>query len=851
MIWRASWRHHARSPWLLALAVIGVAVGVAMVAGIDLANSAARRAFADAIATVTGTATHQVLPGPNGINDADYARLRTSLPQGVQAAPVIEAEVMVADHPGRVLRLLGVDPFAEGAFRSGLLPIGGSDRSDFSLPRFLTEPGAVVLAQYTATELGLTPGSTFLVRVGGRRVALKLLSTFQPAAGFNARALRGLALTDISTAQEILGRVGALDRIDLLVPAGSEAALAVLLRPADSELQPSGARAQAIQNLTAAFHTNLSALSLIAVVVAMFLIYNTATFSVVSRRDLIGRLRAAGATRAAIAGVVLGEAALLGLVASLIGIGAGIALAHGLIGGMTRTIGELYATVPDAGIVIEPLALFCDLLVGVLATVVAAAVPAWEATTVPPRVALGRSHSESAFRARLPWLALCGVVLMAAAGAVMLTSVRSVAVGFAGLGGLIAGYALVVPIGVVAGMWLLRPIARALFGPIGAMGVRSVVSALSRTGVAVAALSIAAAASLGIGVMVASFRATVDEWLTQTLVADLYVTAPRPIAAKASPQALSPTLVTRLLATPGVAAAVPKRDVKVRSSWGEVSLSAFDHDDRAMGRFRVTSFVGSASAAAAWQGYVAGNGVLITEPLAWRQHLHAGQTLRLRTAQGEHDFPITGVVVDYANDQGQVFISGALYRQWWRDTAVTSLSLTATPDVGRVELERRLRAQAGGDDVVFTASRDLLDTSLAVFDRTFAITDVARILAGVVAFIGVLSALMALSLERTREIGVLRAHGCTPGQVVALVLTQCGATGLIAGLLSLPLGLAMAQVLAAVINRRSFGWTFPLALPPGLLAQAVGLAVIAALLAGVYPAWRMARTSPAAVLRDE
>ena len=149
------------------------------------------------------------------------------------------------------------------------------------------------------------------------------------------------------------------------------------------------------------------------------------------------------------------------------------------------------------------------------------------------------------------------------------------------------------------------------------------------------------------------------------------------------------------------------------------------------------------------------------------------------------------------------------------------------------------------------SNRTLRRASLEVFDRTFAITGVLRGLAFAVAFIGVLSALMALQLERVRELGVLRANGMTPGQVWKLVTAQTGLMGATAGVLAVPAGLVLAVVMIRVVNRRSFGWTLQMDVGADVVLQAVGLAVVGALLAGIYPAWRMSRTSPAEALRSE
>jgi putative ABC transport system permease protein len=226
--------------------------------------------------------------------------------------------------------------------------------------------------------------------------------------------------------------------------------------------------------------------------------------------------------------------------------------------------------------------------------------------------------------------------------------------------------------------------------------------------------------------------------------------------------------------------------------------------------------------------------------------------VRLNTDRGPRDFRVAGVFYDYGSSAGVVVMSRRTYDAAWNDRRISSLALEAAPGVDVDALIATLRERAaGGPRLLIRSNRALREASLQIFDRTFAITGVLRTLSVVVAFVGMLAALMALSLERAREIGVLRALGLTPRQVWGLVTAQTGLIGLLAGVLAVPSGLLLAAVLVFVINRRSFGWTMSIDPSPSILLMGVALSVLAALLAGVYPAWRMASASPAEALRDE
>jgi putative ABC transport system permease protein len=251
-----------------------------------------------------------------------------------------------------------------------------------------------------------------------------------------------------------------------------------------------------------------------------------------------------------------------------------------------------------------------------------------------------------------------------------------------------------------------------------------------------------------------------------------------------------------------------------------------------------------------WQRFVDGEGLMISEPLAYHRQLLPGDLIQLLTATGEQTLPVLGIYYDYSSSVGMLALQRDRYRALWRDDHISSLSIDASPDQDLAQLLARVKS-ALPSGISAISNGEIRAVAIAVFDRTFEITGILRILAVLVAFVGVLSALMALQLERSREFAIMRATGMTPGQLAAMILAQTGLMGLMAGVFGIPLGLIMAQVLIEVINERSFGWSIVYKLPPGVLLEALSLAVIAALLAAVYPAWRAATVTPALALREE
>jgi len=718
------------------------------------------------------------------------------------------------------------------------------------LVTFLTRPGALLVSEDLAKDYGLGVGDPVEISAAGRPSTGFIAGLLRPEDGLTRRALEGIVLADIATAQEALGQVGRLSHIDLIIPASDSSRLEAVraLLPSDARVMPVAARTGAVEQMTAAFRTNLTALSLLALVVGMFLIYNTMTFSVVQRRALFGSLRCLGVTRQEVAWLVLGEAALVGLLGSALGLGLGVLLGQGAVRLVTQTINDLYFVVTIRGIVIPPESLIKGALAGLAATVASAALPAWEASTIPPRMALTRSGLEDTARRLIPRISLAGTGAIAFGSALLLAPTRSLVVSFGGIFLLTIGFAFLAPLITLLFGLAVLPLTNALFGAPGRMAPRSVTGALSRTAVAVAALMVAVSVTIGVGLMVGSFRTTVESWLGQTLWGDVYVSAPA-LTATRSPAPLDPRVSEVISSWPGVTRWDVLRSTDVSSPDGPIGIAAVSDEDFTAPRI----FVSTDGTREEVRRAVRSGAVLASEPLANRLDLPPrGASVTLYTDHGPRVFPVAGIYRDYSSSQGTVMMGLDLYRENWDDPTVTAALMVLAPgeDVDRT-VDGLREALAGVQGVVVRPNAVLRDEALAVFDRAFAITGALQLLAAVVAFIGVLAALLSLQLERARELGLMRAVGLTVGQMRGLVFLETGLMGTVAGLLAMPTGLALAIVLIFIINRRSFGWTMQLFADPAVFAQALALAVAAALLAGVHPAIRLGRMAAAEALRGE
>ena len=604
--------------------------------------------------------------------------------------------------------------------------------------------------------------------------------------------------------------------------------------------------------MTAAFRVNLTALSLLALVVGMFLIYNTMTFSVVQRRQMFGTLRCLGATRGEVFGLVMGEAMIIGLLGSALGIVVGTIMGQSAVRTVTQTINDLFFVVTVRGVQIAPSSLVKGSLLGIFATLLSAAPPAWEAASVPPRTALSRSGLEQKARQAVVLAGGLGTALCLAGVLILLIPTHSLTVSFAGTFAIIVGFAMLAPL---ATGWMMRvsvPILGSLLGTVGRMAPRDVINSLSRTAVAVAALMVAVSVTIGVSLMVSSFRHTVQTWLSETLQGDIYISAPS-LNANGSSAIIDPQVVQTVRNWPGVKRADVLRSATVNSPLGIVHVAATDNPSILNERL----FISTVGPAATLHQRLLNGGVLVSEPFANRSgiptHLGAsGASLELQTDYGLRTFPVLGVYYDYASTQGTVLMDLGVYRRWWNDPAITAISIRLNPGTAVDTVASQLQAAlAGGQTLLVRPNQALRQDVLVVFDRTFAITGALQLLATVVAFIGVLSALLSLELERQRELGILRAIGLTVHQLWNLILLETGLLGWVAGLLSLPTGYVLAYILVYIINRRSFGWTLQMQVGWAPFAQAILIAVGAALLAGIYPAQRMSRMATSEALRSE
>lgn len=797
-------------PGQLLLALVGIGAGIAAVTGVVLLRGVLVDALDEATAVLAGDDGIRIQAVAGAIDEQAYAALSRQ-PGAPDLLAVLRVPVRVGN---RTMEVLAADWITglSGHATAREAPIPGP-----ALEALIVGP-AVVATPDTLERLDRVPGAALRLewRSGAGEVNVAAAVPSRPG-------LDGRLLMDIARAQALFGRRGELS--ELLAPEDSRDWLAAHL-PSEWILTTGRERRGSARRLTAGMRANLSAMSGLALATGLFVVYSVLGFLMVQRRRQFAILRALGVTRGRLAGMLAGESLLLAGLGGLAGLVAGTALAAGLLELLRQPVREIYQAVMPAAV--RPgWGLYAAIWCAGLATAAAVTLPVIrEAMRIPPgRLLRGVPPAPGAI-----W-SVTGVAV-AAAGAGTLWLTDSLAGGLAGLAVVLAGLVMAVP---AAAFALLESMGRALSDRLAGRALRLLVPGRARLAPAVSALTLAVALAVGMGMLILGFRGAVDDWVDRLLRADAYLTL--------ESGALTLAQVDRVQALDALAHISSVRRASLPDG---TRLVAYDLPDPAWGGFDWLAGDPATGRAA----FEAGEGVLVTEPLARRRGLEVGGTLRLPTPAGVRSLPVAGMFRDYSTEQGFVAMDGRLYRRLWNDPLRDSLGLyLAAGHMVDAELQARL-GEAAGAGIRLTLPEDIRTETLAVFDRTFRISWAMAALVAIIAGVALTSALLALGLERSREYATLRALGLTIGRLRALVIIQTGGLAVVSAILAVPIAVAVDAILRLVVQPRAFGWSVPLSWPAWEpLAVMAPLVLAAGVAAGLVPAWKVAARPPARLLR--
>ena len=840
-----------------ATTILAIAMGIAVIVAVRLTNTSSVRGFQAAVELVSGRTSLEIV-GATGAFDEDLLTDLGWLRDYADVSPVIDGELLALAATGAPerLRLLGVDILREPPFRqydlSGSDVAAGTDR----FLDLLLDPDAVILTERFARERGLAVGQRLRVAAGDGVLELTIRGLLEDEGP--ARVLDGrFALMDIAAAQLAVDRIGRLDRVDLMVPEGGDvervsSEIARRLPPGLLVQRPSERTAQ-VETMLEAFHLNLQALSYIALIVGLLLVYNTVSVSVIARREEVGTLRALGVGRATIRLLFLGEAAVLGVMGWLLGVVGGRALAHAAIDLTSTTVQTLYVATAAATpeLTVEEV-LFAGAL-GLPLAMLAGLVPANEAAVIPPIAAIrGRDPDDGGSgNDRRGGRSLAAAAALLAAAAWMATQPAVGGRPVFGWGAavlVVFGAAFLVPATLHLVTRSMTGALRRVFHLESWLANANLSAGIPRIGISVAALAMSLSMMVAIAVMIGSFRETVQYWVGQTLQADLYVSA----GSRAGRQ-------------PDFTIA-PEAEAVVRSHPAVLAVDRFRRDDAlydgapiaiAAGDYTVLLEHGSllfkapANAREAMRAAIGRDRVVVSEPFAVRHAKQVGDVIELTTAAGPLGFEIAAVYFDYSADRGIVVFDRATFVRHFGERRPTSLTVYLRPGESPDPVRASLAARLGDEHRLFIQTNASLRREVArIFDSTFAITYALEGVAIVVAMMGVATTLLTLILDRRREIAVLRLVGATRRQVTRMIVIEALLIGGVSQALGLCIGLALSVILVFVINLHSFGWTIQWHLPWGFLVQASLVTLAATLLAGFLPARRAARLTWAEELAE-
>jgi len=827
-----------REPLRALLTLLAIALGVAVVLAIDLAGTAAAGSFRSSMETLAGENDLEVVTA-GGVPENVVGTLE-SLPYPLRITPRMEDYAIVAETE-QTLPLIGIDLVAQADRASGNFHFTGASDTWKS---FVAKDSI-----WVGESLGRKSGEHIALLINDQVATYTVRGVFADSSG-GAPAI----VMDISAAQDALKRFGRIDRILVQVPhSPSLGDWQQRLRqalPSGVQVRAAGAGANENRRMLAAFRWNLRLLSYIALVVGAFLIYNTISVSVVRRRAEIGIVRALGASRALVLVAFVGEAACFGLLGALIAMPSGRLMAGGAVRLMGATVEALYVSSRPGEIALTPVSVLLALIVGVGITVASAYSPAREASFVPPVEAMARGRREYTTQVHKTRDALTALAVGLAAAAAS----RAPAVGGKPLFGYLASLLLIcasafaMPALVDVISSVASRLLKSLLGVEALLASRSLSSSLRRTSVLVGALSTAIAMMTAVGIMVGSFRETVLLWMGDQLPADLYMRPAGNPAADRHPT-ISTELTEKIARLPGVAAIDRLREYEISYEGMPAGLGSIELN--ILRSYHNADFLSGRRTNEVLAELRDSNAVLVSEPFANKHHLRAGDLITLSLGDNLGSFRVADIYYDYSSERGSILMDRNVMLRHLPDPAASNLAIYVAPNARIEDVRVEIESAATGHRVLMFTNRDLRGQALRIFDRTFAITYALEAIAVLVAVMGVAGALLALVIDRRRELGLLRFLGATSGQIRKLIIIEAGLIGLLANIAGIALGFALSLILVFVINKQSFGWTIRFHWPVAVLLGALTLVYAATVLASLYPARVAVRLNPVEVVHED
>lgn len=848
-----SWPSYRATPARLALVVGGIAAGVALLAAIGLINASVLANFRTMIERTAGKAALQVELGTGEIGfDEATIEIAAADPDVQHAFGMVRGTLHAADGSGEVLQLFGVDVVSDAIDSYDVRVVGGDDTLGL-----LNDPDSALLTEEHAARAGLTVGSRvrFATPTGVRELQVRgLLKTTGLATVFGGN----LAVMDLPAAQRLLGKVDRIDQIDLLLdPHASvgdvQKRLAMALPPTLSVSRPA-LRGERIERAIGAFQSMLDGLSLLCLLASVFIVYNTAATAVTERARDLAVLRTVGIEQSRIFGLVIAEAAVLGAMASVLGIVLGIVLARGLTALVAESLGAIYQVrFPVESLRLSGAQAARDIALGIGAAIGAAILPARKASRLDPIALMRADYRERLSERSSNWtlLAVGALLVVVSMVAVMIEQAqRSIAWGNVGsMLWWVAG--LVVSIPAMSGIAALcqRPLAR-WYGAAGRIAAAGLLRAPARTGVTVGVIALSLTVAIGLASAARSFRESQRHLIT--LVGDLVVSA---IGTEGGwmESPLSAEVGETLQRLPGVARVETYRALQgqtfrdVRVAVVAVSPGFVDTPP-----FRTNIVAGDGDEAV--RAIRDDTAVVVSDNFAEQFGLGPGDEISVPAPAGPTSMRISAVVTnDFSGDRGSIIMHRDRFAaRWGGDTQVSHFNLFLTPDADR-EATRAAIVQALGATyrIKVLTLPQLVAYHQNMIDRAFAFTYAIQLLVIAVTLAGIVDLLTTQIIERRREMGLLRVIGAEERVVARAIWLEALVIGIAGAVLGAVISIGTSYLWVHVNFRILIGYIVEHHFAAVTAAWCVLLASGVALFAGRLAARRALREPVLDTLRYE
>ena len=825
-------RNLGQEKFFTSLSIIGIALGIGLFTGVKVASDRAIESFESEIRGINPHANHQVLD-VSGL-DFDESVYKDIRRLEENSLPVLKTFGYLSS----VRDTIDIN----GIYTAKALQFFSPANSrNIDLEAFYREINGVMITKNFSEKHHLKEGDILTALVYDKEYRLKVLAVEDFPS-----LLPNTVIMDIGNFQEYFGKTGFLTRIDLL---SEERTVDSINRALPSNLRVEK-KEQIFRNqkaLIASFRYNLQFISLIAVLAGIFLLYNSVFISVVKRRTEIGILRGLGADKKTVVMLFIVQGVILGAIGSLLGIIFGQVAAYFSVMAVEKTISTMYSTIPITDYMITKGDAITALFLGIFISVLASAIPSYEASRIRPNESSREGSFEGRYRKYQPVVSLTGFLCIITGIIISYMDYRYMPfsfplLAFTGILFIIAGFTFISPFYLSIVLNIMKKPVEKIFRAVGNITIGDMRGSVYRFSVALMSVAISSALIIAFLTIIFSLRNSLTGWINKYITADVYI---KPASCKSNYcfYPVSEEVIDIAGSLPGVEGIDRFRGLQMDFLGKKVTAGFADTGVKRKFISRKYEDREHENVLKEMEGneQVAG----ISEYLGIRYGLKKGDIIKLQTPGGEADFRINDVFSSYATTSGFIYIDRKWLKKYWGIDDATQLGIYLKNDTDAGQFIRTLREKLPPEySLEIFDNQGLRDKVFDIFNKSFAITYAIELISIIVSLIGVVNTLLALVFERKREISILRYLGASWQQLRQNFILSAGIIGITGILLGSILGSLMSAILIHVVNKISFGWEIQFEMPFLYLSVVTLLLFITTLAAGLIPSRAAKRIEP-------